>query len=292
MRSFSGCRRRDINRNLQDLKRILLRPCAYLNPFAYLRVKILQDVSKETLESADEEIRIKRFSMTPRTVFTAPLITICMVILICSPGTAQQISSDSLSQDSILTPFRQGRWLSGLSGTFNSSTLNIESSDNLVSVNSYGLEIFTGTFFKERWFLGANIFVNSTTGDGLIKKEAESLLVGPSVGYYFLKEPYGSLYLSVLPGYFRIRESATVEPEGQFIQELAEGPGFATRMRLGFAYVISDRIVLDVGIGTTLAWVDVNFTSTIAQTSKTESIFANTTFFSFGFNVLLDEFFF
>ena len=230
--------------------------------------------------------------MMPRTVFTGTWMAICMVILICSPGSAQQVSQDNVSQDSVLTPFRQGRWLSGLSGTFNSSSLNIESSDNLVSANSYGLEIFTGTFFKDRWFLGANVFVNSSTGDGLIKKESESMLIGPSLGYYFLKEPYGSLYLSVLPGYFRIRESATLEPEGEFIQELAEGPGFATRMRLGFAYVISDRIVLDVGLGTSLAWVDIDFTSTIEQTDRTESIFSNSTFFTFGFNVLLDEFFF
>ena len=227
-----------------------------------------------------------------RKVFTGFWIVVFVAVLCCFTGTAQEISSDNQSQDSVLTPFRQGRWLSGLSGTFNSRTLNLESSDNLVSANSYGLEIFTGTFFKDRWLLGVNVFVNSSTGDGLIKKESESMLVGPSVGYYFLKEPYGSLYMNVLPGYFRIRESATIEPEGQIIQELAEGPGFATRMRLGFAYVISDRIVLDVGLGTTLAWVDVDFTSTIEQTNRTESIFSNSTFFSFGFNVLLDEFFF
>jgi len=227
-----------------------------------------------------------------RTIFSGSRIAFCIAVLCCFGGMAQVSSPGNPLQDSLLTPFRQGRWLSGLSGTFNSSTLNIESSDNLVSANSYGLEIFTGTFFKDRWFLGANIFVNSSTGDGLITKESESLLLGPSVGYYFLREPYGSLYLSALPGYFRIRESASVEPAGETIKELAEGPGFATRMRLGFAYVISDRIVLDVGVGTTLAWVDIDFTSTIEQTNRTESIFSNTTFFSFGFNVLLDEFFF
>ena len=230
--------------------------------------------------------------MIPRIVLKGPWIAICVVVLFCSPGTAQETAPDDHSQDSVLTPFRQGRWLSGLSGTFNSSTLNIESSEDLVSANSYGLEIFTGNFFKDRWFLGGNIFVNSSTGDGLIKKESESVLIGPSLSYYFLKEPYGSLYLSVLPGYFRIRESATVQPQGEIIRELAEGPGFATRTRLGFAYVISDRIVLDVGVGTTLAWVDVEFTSTIEQTDRTEAIFSNTTFFTFGFNVLLDEFFF
>ncbi len=228
----------------------------------------------------------------PRKVFTGSWIIVFVAVLCCFSGTAQEISTNGQSQDSILTPFRKGRWLSGLSGTFNSSTLNIESSDNLVSANSYGLEIFTGTFFKDRWFLGANVFVNSSTGNGLINKESESFLVGPSLSYYFLKEPYGSLYMSVLPGYFRIRESAAIEPEGEIIQELAEGPGFATRTRLGFAYAISDAIVLDVGVGTTLAWVDIDFSSTSGQSDRTESIFSSSTFFSFGFNVLLDEFFF
>jgi hypothetical protein len=207
-------------------------------------------------------------------------------------GVAQDLDANNLAKDSLLTPFRKGRWLSGLNGSFSSFTLKVQSTENLVSTNAYGLGIFTGTFFKDRWFAGLSIFAESATGRGLIDRESESLLVGPLASYYFLKEPYGSLYLSVLPGYLRIRESGSFELEDQIVQETSEGPGFAARIRLGFAYVISDRIVLDVGVGSTFAWLDTEFTSSIRDNSLNESIFSNTTFFSFGFNVLLDEFFF
>jgi hypothetical protein len=182
--------------------------------------------------------------------------------------------------------------LSGLGGSFNSNTLKLASSEELFSSNSYGIEIFTGKFFKDRWFAGFNVIAISSSGSGLIERESESLLIGPSLSYYFMKEPYGSLYASVLPGYIRVREEGSFLNEGEILNQRAEGPGFATRLRLGFSYVISRRIVLDVGVGTNLAWLDLSYLSEFEDASRQESIFSNGTFFSFGFNVLLDEFFF
>jgi len=195
-------------------------------------------------------------------------------------------------QDTISTPFRKGRWLSGLNGSYSSSTLKLDSSEELFTMNSYGLEIFTGVFIKDRWFLGFNLFALSGGGAGLIERESESMLIGPSVSHYFLKEPYGSLYFSVLPGYIRIREEGTFNNQDFNTTQRAEGPGFSTRIRLGYSYVIAQRIVLDVGVGTNMSWVDATYRSDLNEIERKESIFANTTFFSFGFNVLLDEFFF
>jgi hypothetical protein len=220
-----------------------------------------------------------------------PLFLIVFLVLFAGSFVIEIQAQDSIN-DSISTPFRKGRWLSGLNGSFSSSTLKIESTENLVSNNAYGLGIFTGTFIKERWFVGFNIFAESSSGRGLIDRETETLLIGPNAAYYFLDETYGSLYLSVLPGYLRIRESNSFEFEDQVLRETFEGPGFALRMRLGFAYVVSNRIVLDVGVGSTLAWVETTFSSDIRGTTRNQSIFSNSTFFSFGFNVLLDEFFF
>jgi hypothetical protein len=200
---------------------------------------------------------------------------------------AQETDNDTVS-----TPFRKGRWLSGLNGSFSSSTLKLDSSEELFSMNSYGLEIFTGFFIKDRWFLGFNLIAANGNAAGLIERESESMLIGPSVSHYFLKEPYGSLYLSVLPGYIRIREQSSVSNQDVDSIQLAKGPGFSTRIRLGYSYVIAQRIVLDVGVGTNLSWVDATYRSDLDGIERKESIFANTTFFSFGFNVLLDEFFF
>lgn len=226
-----------------------------------------------------------------RHVFSLTLWTL-FSFLLCVAFAPPLYSQDTQATDSTSTPFRKGRWLSGLNGSFSSNTLKLGSSDELFSSNSYGIEIFTGTFFRDRWFVGLNVVANSSSGSGLIERETESLIIGPSLSYYFLKESYGSLYVSVLPGYIRVREEGSVFVEGESLDQKVEGPGFGTRIRLGYSYVISRRIILDVGVGTNLSWLDVSYDSEIEGIDQQESIFSTGTFFSFGFNVLLDEFFF
>ncbi len=211
--------------------------------------------------------------------------------MLCACPGSHVLAQDN-SGDTLTTPFKKGRWLSGLGGHFSSNTLRLESEEGLISSNSYGLEIFTGTFVRDRWFLGFNVLAGSSEGAGLVERRSETLLIGPSVSHYFMKEPYGSLYVSLLPGYIRIREEGSVTNETDSYVQLAEGPGFSARIRLGYAYVISRRIVLDVGVGTNLSWLDLNYQSEIEAINRKESIFSNATFFSFGFNVMLDEFFF
>ncbi len=219
------------------------------------------------------------------------LLPAILISLLCMDLEGRAWAQDT-SADTLSTPFKKGKWLSGLSGSFSSSTLKLESNDELFTANSYGIEIFTGAFFKDRWFAGFNVLAFKSSGAGVVERESESLLIGPSVSHYFLKEPYGSLYVNVLPGYIRFREEGSVSDEAGVTTQLAEGPGFATRIRLGYSYVISQRIVLDVGVGTSLAWLDVKYTSGSEPIPRNESVFSNATFFSFGFNVLLDEFFF
>ena len=233
-----------------------------------------------------ENQRTTRIKGGRKNLFEFMLPVLLFAFLLVAPN--GQVSA----QDTISTPFRKGRWLSGLSGSFSSSTLKLESSENLFSSNSYGLEIFTGAFVKDRWFLGFNVLAISGSGAGLVERESESMIIGPSVSHYFLKEPYGSLYVSLLPGYIRIREEGTVSNQEVSFTQKAVGPGFSTRIRLGYSYVIAQRIVLDVGVGTNFSWVDIRYQSNLEGIDRDESIFANTTFFSFGFNVLLDEFFF
>ena len=223
--------------------------------------------------------------------FGRPLFLVLLLSLLCMGQQGRAWAQDT-SADTLSTPFKKGRWLSGLSGSFSSNTLKLESEEGLLSTNSYGLEIFTGVFFRDRWFIGFNLLGYSSSGSGLIERKSESLIIGPSLSHYFLKEPYGSLYVSILPGYIRIREEGSIVEGDGINTRLAEGPGFAARLRLGYAYVISRRIVLDVGVGSTLSWLDVNYSSDLESINGTESIFSNATFFSFGFNVLLDEFFF
>ena len=177
--------------------------------------------------------------------------------------------------------------MTGLNGSFSSNTIKLDSGSGLVS----GLEISTGFFIRDRWFLGANISAQRGSGGGFIERDFESFLLGPSLSYYFLKDHFGSLYLRVLPGYVRFRDETRFEQENNILTETVDGPGFGLNFRLGYSYVINDIIVLDVGVDNAFSWLEVEL-SDLDNANVKQSIFNNTTSFSFGFKVILDEFFF
>jgi len=182
--------------------------------------------------------------------------------------------------------------MTGLNGSFSSNTVEIGSTEGLASTNQYGLEISTGLFVKDRWFIGAHVNAQRGSGGGFIERDFETFLIGPSVSYYFLKDHFGSLYLRMLPGYVRLRDETRFEQATALITENVEGPGFGLNFRLGYSYVINDIIVLDVGLDNGFAWLDVKVESDLDNVDLQQDIFNNSTTFSFGFSVILDEFFF
>lgn len=204
----------------------------------------------------------------------------------------EQESGLDQKQDSLTTPFRKGRWLSGLNGSFSSTNLRLEAENEQISTIQYGLEIFTGTFIYDRWFLGLSLLANRTSGSGFIERDLETFTIGPTVSRYFLKDHYGSLYLSGTPGIIIVRDEAAFEIDGATSNRSLEGPGVSIRLRLGYSYVISDKIILDVGLDNSFIWYDVELVTDPPQNVSKDTIFTNSTAFSFGFIVLLDEFFF
>lgn len=222
--------------------------------------------------------------------YNYPILAVLLLVacfLIPLEGSAQQ----DQATDTLPTPFRKGRWMTGLNGSFSSNTIELDSGSGLVSTNQYGLEISTGFFIRDRWFLGANVFAQRGSGGGFIERDFESFLLGPSLSYYFLKDHFGSLYLRVLPGYVRFRDETRFEQGNNILTETVDGPGFGLNFRLGYSYVINDIIVLDVGVDNAFSWLDVEI-SDLDNVDLEQSIFNNTTSFSFGFKVILDEFFF
>jgi len=72
----------------------------------------------------------------------------------------------------------------------------------------------------------------------------------------------------------------------------SEGSGFGSIMRLGYSYTINSSIAFDLGLNMNLFWVDITQESLATQNSINTSISASDLSFSFGFNILLDDFFF
>jgi len=66
----------------------------------------------------------------------------------------------------------------------------------------------------------------------------------------------------------------------------------AADLVLGYSYTINSSIAFDLGLNMNLFWVDITQESLPAQNSINTSISASDLSFSFGFNILLDDFFF
>ncbi|WP_299429922.1 outer membrane beta-barrel protein [uncultured Maribacter sp.] len=197
-----------------------------------------------------------------------------------------------IPSDSIATPFREGRWLTGLAGTISSNTNKTKSSDKKTITNEFGLNFSTGKFIKGRWLLGGRLNLNRASSSNNVDRTTESLYVGPFSSYYLSKNNRGSLFTTLSMGYVRYREETSFNDLASPITELAEGGGFGTLFGLGYSYVINDQIAFDIGFDLNIFLVDISQEQRPSGTTASENLTVSNTAFTFGFNVILDDFFF
>ncbi|WP_271764761.1 hypothetical protein [Aquimarina algiphila] len=205
------------------------------------------------------------------------------------------ISSNSISgqkkeNDTIVSPFRKGKWLTGLSGTINSSTIELRNTNETTTTNEYGINLTTGKFIKNRFLVGITIAANRSNNSGIVERTTENLFIGPLVSYYLSKVERGSLFFQVSPGYVRYRDNTRIEQTSGFVEELGEGSGFGTLLGVGYSYAFFDLVTFDIGLKTNLLWINIDQESAPANTIISEDIFVNSISFSFGFNILVDQF--
>ncbi|WP_298551548.1 outer membrane beta-barrel protein [uncultured Algibacter sp.] len=200
------------------------------------------------------------------------------------------LSFNATSQniDSLDTAFRKGRWLTGLSGTISSSTTEVKNADFKSSSNNYGINIETGKFIKDRFLLGGRFQANQSSTNGTVERTTETFYIGPFTNYYLTDNKTGSLFATASLGYVRYRD----ETQLQLVQENGEGGGLGAIVGLGYSYTINDFIAFDLGLNVNLFWVDIEQESLPSQTVANTSIASNDISFSFGFNIILDDFFF
>ncbi len=214
------------------------------------------------------------------------LITFALLLTFLA-GAALAQSSDSLS-----TPFRKGRWLTGLSGGISSSSTKLDTASQRAFGNQYAFDFSTGKFFKDKWLLGGILRMQRDNSRQFVELESESLLVGPILSYYLTDNPQGSIFFSMAPGYARFREKTVVLIATTPTQEVLEGGGFGLFVQLGYSYVLHDHIVFDLGLGVNNTWIGANREFDASRSVNKANIHIGTVIFSFGFNVVLDQFFF
>ena len=198
-------------------------------------------------------------------------------------------AQDSIVADSMKTPFRKGRWLTGITGSINSDRNETKSTDEVTTSNEYAINIVGGNFFKERWLVGGIVQADRSNADGITNINTETLFVGPLLVHYFSDSPRGSLFLSGAPGYTRYRNVVSFTDGLIETGEISEGSGFAFIINLGYSYVVFDRIAFDIGFGLSQFWVDVDRELQPEGIITSDNVKIRNYNLSFGFRVLLDR---
>jgi len=216
------------------------------------------------------------------------LISILLLISIQAGVTlAQEVGSDST-----YSPFRKDRWLTGLAGGISSSSTKLDTASQRAFANQYAFDFRTGKFFKDQWLIGGIFRIQRVNSHQFVELESESLLIAPLLSYYLSENPQGSIFFAVAPGYARFKEKTVVLVAGTPSQEVLDGGGFGLLAQLGYSYVLHDHIVFDLSLGLNNTWINGRKEIDAGQSSRKADIHIGTVIFSFGFNVVLDQFFF
>ena len=215
------------------------------------------------------------------------IIYILVLTLATMPCSAQETEADSIQ-----TPFRKGRWLSGLSGSISSSSTKLDTVSQRSFGNQYAFDFSTGKFIKDRWLLGGIFRMQRDNSQQFVDLESESLLLAPIASYYLTDNSQGSIYFSIAPGYARFREKTVFLIAGSPSQEVLEGGGFGLFTLVGYSFVLGDRVVFDLGLALNNTWVSASREIDGGRSTNKVDIHVGTVLFSFGFNIILDEFFF
>ena len=212
-----------------------------------------------------------------------------LILILLTLGLSQSIISQN---DSLKTAFRKGRWLTGLSGNISSTTTQVDNSNFKTTANNYGINIESGKFLKNRWLVGGLFQANKASTSGNIEKTTETFYIGPFSNYYFMDGNTGSLFTRLSLGYIRYRDETKLMTQNLLIEEFSEGGGLGSIVGLGYSYTMNDFIAFDLGINVNLFWVSIEQESLPIQTITNTNISSNDISFSFGFNIILDDFFF
>ncbi|MFL0352014.1 hypothetical protein [Xanthomarina sp. GH4-25] len=203
---------------------------------------------------------------------------------------AQETVKDTIKTASE-TPFRKGRWLTGLTGFIGSGSTENTITHNKSISNRYRIEINTGKFVRDRINIGlsANMERSNFEEKNVAESTSETFFIGPKGTYYASNSEIGSIFFSLSPGYALYRDQVGAIIENVYTENTNKGGGFGFLFTFGFAYVIHDRVSFDLGLNYNVYWLDLNQENSINDKTDNVSFEVSNLSFSFGFKILLDS---
>ena len=210
------------------------------------------------------------------------------LLLLMSLQLAAQ-KSDSVSSQ---TPFLKGKWMSGLEGSISTSRISMDTTTNSTFINTYGVNFRSGRLLADRWLVGLAVDFFRRSTNALIVEESDLFQVGPFVRFYTSQKPGGSLFFQSSVGYVKFREKTTIITPNFNFGSSTTGDGVGIIVGIGYAFLVTKSVTLDLGLNYDFSFINAKVKDLINRTEEKQHINRAATTFSFGFTILIDEFFF
>lgn len=202
------------------------------------------------------------------------------------------ISANGQADSIVLqTPFVKGKWINGLSGSIKSSSLDRDSVKNNTS-NEYRLNLGSSKFIRDRLSLGFLLQLSRLNSEGVISENSEIFQVGPLARYYTSESQIGSFFFQGVLSYVKYQESLTIDDTNSSFETKTDGKGIGFLLGLGYSYAISDWVIFDLAISYDTNWIDAKTNTSPSFEIVREDLILGAVSYSFGFNILINEFFF
>ena len=197
--------------------------------------------------------------------------------------------SDPAGDNTPDNSYRAGRWITGISGTINSSNLGRGFSERDTSSFSNGhlVNLQVGYLIKDQFPVGLFVSSRSQSSFERFERDSENLSIGLWSRYYFIPGN-ASLYPELALFYTHFfNRNLLISETTTGIDTSIDGDGYGAALGLGFSYVLEDVLVFDIGLNYNFFRIRGDLIDKIQETATKKSFSAQEVNFSFGFKVLI-----
>lgn len=151
--------------------------------------------------------------------------------------------------DSAYTPYRQSRWLAGLSGGILSSSSEQVNGEN-VFTNRYNFDINISYFLAKRWMAGLEFTIFRSTINELVERESETLTLGPIGRFYISPKGEGSVFFEagVRHGQYWEKTTLNLLSGSKKHYQMLSGHEIGAILGIGYSHTLLDKIAFEMGM--------------------------------------------
>jgi len=196
--------------------------------------------------------------------------------------------SDTTDQ---MTPFRQNRWMTSISGFITSGNTEFSGSNGTSDnySNNFYYTLSGSYFLRDRLNLGLYAGFTRTSSEELIIRETEGFLIGPGLRYYLSKNREGSLYFQGGMFYARFYDRTALLNIPNPVDNILRGKGVGGSIGLGYSYVFKDLLILEIGFYNNFRRFQGETTNQITKNVTKENFSQYELSFRFGLGIIIGK---